>query len=163
MWRQRHLERCGQVCNATIIRDEHIARLSLDLKDVDRYALLREAIGASDADEWMRRSSALLSMASDRTKVTTRELEAGTIEVRSSVAELDRIRTQLSESAAFEKAVSALQHLLESTAPVEEIGGVGRRRLAEIGSLLDVLQRLLDEWREIDAMSERSFQRAIQK
>ena len=143
-----------QVCNATIIRDEHIARLSLDLKDVDRYALLREAIGASDADEWMRRSTALLSMASDRTKVTTRELEAATIEVRSSVAELDRIRTQLSESAAFEKAVSALQHLLESTAPVEEIGDVGRRRLAEIGSLLDVLQRLLDEWTEIDAIRE---------
>lgn len=141
-----------QVCNATIIRDEHIARLSLDLKDVDRYSLLREAIGASDADEWIGRSSALLSIASDRTKVTTRELEAATIEVRTSVAELDRIRTQLSESAAFEKAVSALQELLDSTAPAEEIGDVGRRRLAEIGSLLDVLQRLSDEWKEIDTI-----------
>ena len=141
-----------QVCNATIIRDEHIARLSLDLKDVDRYSILREAIGASDADEWISRSSALLSMASDRTKVTTRELAAATFEVRTGIAELDRVRTQLSESAAFEKAVSALQDLLDSTAPVEEIGDVGRRRLAEIGSLLEVLQRLLDEWQEIDAV-----------
>ena len=131
-----------QVCNATIIRDEHIVRLSLDLKDVDRYSLLREAIGASDADEWIRRSSTLLSAASDRLKSTTRELETMRADMRSSVNELDRVRTQLSESTAFESAVSALQELLKSTAPIEEISNVGRRRLAEIGSLVGMLREL---------------------
>ena len=139
-----------QVCSATIIRDEHIARLSLDLKDVDRYSLLLEAIGASDADEWVRRSATLLSSASDRLKVTTRELEATRIEMRNSVMELDRIRTQLSESTVFENSVAALQELLKSTAPAEEIGNVGRSRLADIASRVDVLQKLLNDSPEIE-------------
>ena len=143
-----------QVCNATIIRDEHIARLSLDLKDVDRYSLLREVIGASDADEWIRRSSTLLSAASDRLKSTTRELEAMRVEMRSSVNELDRVRTQLSESTAFESAVSALQELLKSTASIEEISNVGRRRLAEIGSLVGMLRELVNGWGEIERIRE---------
>ena len=139
-----------QVCNATIVRDEHIARLSLDLKDVDRYSLLQEAMGASDSDEWIGRSSALVSMASERLKATTRELETATIEMRNSVIELDRVRTQLSETLAFETSVAALHDLLDSTAPVEELGVVGRKRLADIGSLLDILQKLLSDWPEIE-------------
>ncbi len=139
-----------QVCNATIIRDEHIVRLSLDLKDVDRYSLLREAIGASDADDWIGRSSTLLSAASDRLESTSRELETMRVEMRSSVIELDRVRTQLSESIAFENAVSALQELLKSTAPIEEISNVGRRRLAEIVSLVSELRELVEEWVAIE-------------
>ena len=138
-----------QVCNATIIRDEHIARLSLDLKDLERYSLLREAIGASDSDEWMKRSSALGSVATERLKATTRELERASLELRNSVIELDRIYSKLSESAALDGAVSALQKLLDSTAPAEEIGDVARRRLAEIGALLDVLQGILRDWSDI--------------
>ena len=139
-----------QVCNATIIRDEHIARLSLDLKDTDRYLLLREAIGASDAEEWNKRSSALLSMTSERLESSTQELERARIGMKDSVSELDRVRTQLSQRPAIEKAISALQVLLNVTAPVEEIGNIGRKRLADIGSLLDELNRLLNDRPEIE-------------
>lgn len=34
-----------QVCSSTIIRDEHIAALSLDLKETERYSILSSAIG----------------------------------------------------------------------------------------------------------------------
>ena len=140
----------AQVCNATIIRDEHIARLSLDLRDVDRYSLLREAIGASDADQWTKRSSALLSMVSDRLRETTQELEAAKSELRNSVIDLDRVHAQLSESPALGNAVSALRDLLKSDAAVGEIGDVGRRRLAELAQLLDVLRGLLNGWSDIE-------------
>jgi chromosome segregation protein len=43
-----------QLCTASIIRDEHIAALSLDAKEADRYTRLREAIGATDAEFWIR-------------------------------------------------------------------------------------------------------------
>ena len=46
-----------QLCASTIIRDEHIAGLSLDLKETERYALLRQAIGATDAETWIQRVS----------------------------------------------------------------------------------------------------------
>ena len=139
-----------QVCNATIIRDEHIARLSLDLRDTDRYSLLRKAIGASDSDKWIQRSSALVSMASDRLKATTQESERANLELRNSVVELDQVRMQLSESPAIDNAVSALRNILDSTVPVEEIVDVGRIKLAQIGSLLDGLQDILNDWPEIE-------------
>jgi chromosome segregation protein len=42
-----------QLCSTSIIRDEHIAELSLDLKEADRYALVRDALGANDAETWI--------------------------------------------------------------------------------------------------------------
>ena len=48
-----------QLCASAIIRDEHITSLSLDLKETDRYALLRDALGASDADAWIARGAQL--------------------------------------------------------------------------------------------------------
>ena len=141
-----------QVCNATIIRDEHIARLSLDLKDVDRYSLLREAIGASDSDEWMKRGSVLASMATDRLKAATGELETEKQELRSSLVELDRVYTQLPESPALDGAVSALRNWLNSTAAVEEIGDVARKRVADIGRLLDALQDILKDWADVERL-----------
>jgi chromosome segregation protein len=57
-----------QICAATIIRDEHIARLSLDLKETDRFTLLRDAIWAADAEEWIDRAQRLHSIASSRAR-----------------------------------------------------------------------------------------------
>ena len=39
-----------QLCASSIIRDENIASLSLDLSETQRYAKLRQAIGAIDAE-----------------------------------------------------------------------------------------------------------------
>ena len=50
-----------QLCNTCIIRDEHIARLSLDLKDTDRFTLLRDSIGALDANHWIEKAARLVS------------------------------------------------------------------------------------------------------
>lgn len=61
----------AQLCTATIIRDEHIARLSQDLKEVDRFTLLR---GAVDADDWIRRARSLAAAASLRVKSATTDV-----------------------------------------------------------------------------------------
>src|SRR5688572_10231333 len=42
-----------QLCISTIIRDERISALSLDLKEADRYTLLRDALGANDSEMWI--------------------------------------------------------------------------------------------------------------
>src|ERR1700756_5111304 len=57
-----------QLCATTIIRDEHIARLSLDLKETDRFVLLRNAIGATDAEKWIARAQQLVSATSYKLK-----------------------------------------------------------------------------------------------
>ena len=71
-----------QLCLSSIIRDEHIAELSLDLKEADRYALLRDALGANDAGLWITRASKLVTLAKNRTAaaqqdVTTINTEVG--------------------------------------------------------------------------------------
>ena len=45
----------NQLSMTSIIRDEQITALSLDLKETDRYALLRDALGANDAETWIAR------------------------------------------------------------------------------------------------------------
>ena len=64
-----------QICAASIIRDEHIARLSLDLKEGERFTLLRDAIGAIDAEEWINKASRIVSETSKRVNDATSELD----------------------------------------------------------------------------------------
>ncbi|MGO7418753.1 AAA family ATPase, partial [Rhizobium ruizarguesonis] len=72
-------EAIAQLCNSTIIRDEHIARLSLDLKEGERFTLLRDAIGAVDAEDWIKRAQAIHSATAGRTKAAQEEVEAAGI------------------------------------------------------------------------------------
>jgi hypothetical protein len=55
-----------QLCATSIIRDEHIAGLNLDLKETERYALLRQAIGATDPETWINRADAIVGHAKRR-------------------------------------------------------------------------------------------------
>jgi DNA repair ATPase RecN len=67
-----------QLCAIAIIRDEHITSLSLDLKEADRYALLREALGANDADAWIVRGARLVSLAKQRTAAAQEDVTTAT-------------------------------------------------------------------------------------
>ena len=143
-------EALQQVCSATIIRDEHIARLSLDLRDVERFDVLRAAIGASDSDRWIKKSSALVAAASARMKSAMKKREQASDELKRRVSSLDRSRAQITESAAIADAVSGLQKWLDSTAQVDELGDLGRKRLVDIGRLVELFQGFLSEWPEVD-------------
>ncbi|GAA0713232.1 ATP-binding protein [Dokdonella soli] len=59
-------EPLAQLCSTSVIRDEHIAGLSLDLKETERYALLRDGLGANDADAWIARGLRLTTAAKQR-------------------------------------------------------------------------------------------------
>src|SRR5687768_6505413 len=64
----------NELCAAAIIRDEHITSLSLDLKEVDRYALLRGSLGANDSDKWISRGAHLLAAAKKRSQLCEQEV-----------------------------------------------------------------------------------------
>jgi DNA repair ATPase RecN len=88
-----------QLCAASIIRDEHIASLSLDLKEADRYALLCDAIGATDADVWIERGSRLARLAKKRLEVAEKEVEDTAREVAAAGLRVDELRAGLMEEA----------------------------------------------------------------
>jgi len=141
----------AQLCTSTIIRDEHIARLSLDLKEVDRFTLLRDAIGAVDADEWIRRAQSLVAAASLRVKSAAADVEQANIAVTTSVRQIDQARSALPASSLLSQAASRLQSMLRTTAPPDQLAEVARRRLAEIATALDQSHSLLASIADHDA------------
>ena len=64
-----------QLCAASIIRDEHIAALSLDARETDRYTRLRDAIGATDAELWIGRGNGLAKITGNRAEAAAREVD----------------------------------------------------------------------------------------
>ena len=144
-----------QLCAATIIRDEHIARLSLDLKEGERFTLLRDAIGAIDADEWIRKASRLASEASKRHGAASEELDLARDKLSNLVIHLDEVRAELSSASGVGEAMARLRALLGSTAGVNELTIVARNELSRIKTELEQAESILERWSEIEQLRAR--------
>ena len=141
-----------QLCAASIIRDEHIARLSLDLKEGDRFALLRDAIGAIDAGSWISKASQLVSATGGRVKAANEELERAKGDAVRLAKQVDDIRSEAPMPTVIADAVAHLQVLLHTTVPADQLGDVARRRLTEIRSRIEIANGLLDQWSDVDGL-----------
>ena len=141
-----------QLCAASIIRDEHIARLSLDLKEVERFTLLRDAIGATDAGDWINKASRLVDAAGTRVKDAEKELDQAKTALINSSKQFDQVRFELSGTTVLDSAVERLQSLLDTTALSDELGDIARRRIVEVGTNLELVQSLLEQLPEMDRL-----------
>ena len=141
-----------QLCAASIIRDEHIARLSLDLKEGERFTVLRDALGATDADDWINKAAKLVSAAGKRVKAAEDELEQANATLANSSIQLDQAQSDLSAAKFHRKAISRLQSLLDTTAHLDELGDLARRRIIEIRTKLELVQSLLEQLPEMDRL-----------
>ena len=139
-----------QICASTIIRDEHIARLSLDLKEGERFTLLRDSIGAIDADQWISKASRIASTVSKQVDAATDELEEANNILADTVRHLDQIRSELSVTPLVDNAVARLQTLLNTMAPADELGDMARQRMAQIQTRLEQVDNVLQQWKEVD-------------
>lgn len=136
-------EAIAQLCNSTIIRDEHIARLSLDLKEGERFTLLRDAIGAVDAEDWIKRAQALHSAATSRTKAAQAEVEAAGIAQATASRQLDQARASLPTSDVTGQASARLQRTLGARVSGTELSDLARQRLGAITLEIENLQSLI--------------------
>lgn len=144
----------AQLCTSTIIRDEHIARLSLDLKEGDRFTLLRDAIGAVDAEDWIKRGQALASAAALRVKAMTTEAEQASQSLASAVRQIDQARAALPAASLLSQAAARLQTSLRSSASPDQLPDIARRRMAEIASQLDTLSTLAQRFEPMEGLRE---------
>jgi DNA repair exonuclease SbcCD ATPase subunit len=136
-------EAITQLCHSTIIRDEHIARLSLDLKEGERFALLRDAIGAVDAEDWIKRAQAIHSAAAARTKVAQGEVEAASIAQANAARQLDQAQASLPAVDVVGQASARLQQTLETSGFGSQLSDLARQRLAAITLEIENLQSLI--------------------
>jgi chromosome segregation protein len=132
-------EPLNQLCAAAIIRDEHIASLSLDLKETERYALLRQAIGANDADTWVSRASELLVLAKRRSELAQNEINSLTTALAATGRRTDELRSSLYSEAAVADATARLRQFTDTNAPLDNIIGPARLRIATVENELGAL------------------------
>jgi chromosome segregation protein len=135
-----------QLCSTSIIRDEHIASLSLDLKESERYALLRDALGANEADAWIEKASRLSNIAKRRLDVLQQEVVSVNNEVAVAARRIDEVRAALIAEESMAEVFERLRAFAETEAPPDRLAGPVREHLAASIAQVEVLQTLADRW-----------------
>jgi chromosome segregation protein len=139
-----------QLCRTSIIRDEHIAAFSLDLKEADRYSLLCDAIGATDAETWVERGAALLNAAKKRVQIAQGEVDLAARGVTAAARRSDEIRAMLVEGELVSAAVARLQLFTGSTETSIQLIEPARGAISEAARKLEELASLEAEWQEAE-------------
>ena len=140
-----------QLCAASIIRDETIASLSLDLSETQRYAKLRQAIGATDADTWAERGGRLAAIAKKRSEQARGEVATANAALADAGRRVDEARASLAPEASISEAATAMARLLQfgPTAP-DQLLSPGRQFVALRERQARDLETVLSGWEEYE-------------
>lgn len=122
-------EALKQLCSSSIIRDEHIAALSLDLKESERYDLLSSAIGVTGAEDWINKADSLHKMAKENLKSAENQVSMLTSEKANISRELDSVRATLLDDKESKAAIIALNKELSSRVSIENLATEARTEL----------------------------------
>lgn len=133
-----------QLCATAIIRDESIAKLSLDLTETQRYSKLREAIGATDADRWIGRAERLVALTKSRNAQAREEIDDANDAVVAASLKVDEVRAMIPPDAAVAEAAATMSRLLQFRpaspdqllSPSREFVSLGRSNVDRLGALL---------------------------
>ncbi len=140
-----------QLCAASIIRDENIASLSLDLSETQRYAKLRQAIGATDADQWAERGNRLAAIARKRSEQAKAEVAAANSAVADASRRIDDARALLAPEAAITEASTTMTRLLLfGPTPPDQLISPGREFVALRERHARELATILSGWDEYE-------------
>jgi chromosome segregation protein len=131
-----------QVCSSTVIRDEHIAALTLDLKETERYALLRDGLGANDSEHWISRAAQLVSSAKKRMQAAQQAVIQQNSELMAATRRIDELRSKIVADSVLAEAVEQLRQFASSTAPVDELIGPSREAIARAVAGIEATQEL---------------------
>jgi chromosome segregation protein len=145
----------SQLCASAIIRDEQITKLSLDLKETDRYALLRDALGANDSDSWIERAARLVSAARRRITSVEADVTKANDDLASASRRLDEARSRLVSDSVLAEAVARLRLFVGTEAVIDELIGRVREHLASVSSELEILHTFAKQWSAIATERER--------
>lgn len=140
----------SQLCYSSIIRDEHIAGLSLDLKETERYALLRDGLGANDSDSWVSRGAQLLAATKKRSQAAQQEVATLNVELTNSARRIDEIRSSLLADNVITDATKRLRALTQSVAAADQLLGPVRDWIARTGERITSLRMIAQNWEEAE-------------
>jgi chromosome segregation protein len=158
-----------QLCAATLLRDELIAALSLDLKETERYRLIRQAIGATDSDQWIQRAARVSGLSQRRVQVAQSAVSGISSQIVSASKRLDEVRASLVQEETLSDALARLRLFTQVDAPLEQIAEHARVAISDTRLKYEALLTLrsvydsISKYREQLPVLELSLERAVQQ
>ncbi len=134
-----------QLTKTSIIRDEFISTLSLDLKETERFQLLRDALGTPDSDSEIAHANDLWTLCKKKTEKINELRERARATYKESTAKIEQIRARISEDSAIKEATNALQVLLGTNSSADNLVPIGREALSQKRKTIDTLEVLRTE------------------
>lgn len=106
----------GVLLDTTIIRDESIAALSLDLSDTERYQRVQRALGAVNTEHHLARAAAVARSVDDYARKSSSQVASLQRRMAELIVQRSEAQTQLSNAGAAPDAAQALSRLLAVSA-----------------------------------------------
>ncbi len=119
--------------------------------ETDRYTLLRDALGASDAEKWITRAAELTTTAKKRSSLAEREVAAANSELSTALRRLDEARASIASDVAVTRASTQLRAFTGTDAAADQLVAPARERIAKVRSEINELLWLANEWPRIEA------------
>ncbi len=134
-----------QLTKTSIIRDEFISTLSLDLKETERFQLLRDALGTPDSDFEIARANDLWTLCKKKTEKINEWRERARATYKETTAKIEQIRARISEDSAINEATKILQVSLGTNLPADNLVPIGRDAISQKKKIIEILEVLRAE------------------
>ena len=144
-----------QMCKTTIIRDEWIADLSIDLSEIERFEFVRSALGPTEGSELAERAKAVLTSAQVIHSRNTKEYEAAHARLADTLAQLSEARDAVSRVGDIAAAIELVTaEVRESSSDIISHLATGRAELASRRVKLSQANEAVRNARETAALRE---------
>ena len=133
----------ADICRTSIIRDEFITSLSVDLAEPERFAFVKAAVGSASFAATENKLASAHKIIEGKLSRTKLEYDRARDRVKDLVTELSKAQAEASKGDDAAKAETDLRHLTSKPqANVAELLASGRKLAPEIRLRIDGLERL---------------------
>lgn len=136
-----------QACRTSIIRDEWIAQTSLDLKETERFDMVRTALGAVEGPEYLRKSQEVLAEADKTARSAEQDYERSRADLARDLAELARLRESVTAAGDVAEALATLGG--DPSSDLSELIGLARQDLSKRQVKANEMARLVEQARAV--------------
>lgn len=143
-----------QLCKTSIIRDEWIAALSLDLTETQRFDLVRAALGSVEGSDLAEKAKAVVSVAEATHQRIETSYEQARAQLSGGLVQLSEATEAASRNTDISAAISVLDAFLEAEVGEDIAARVDRvrRMLPEKRQQLEALNQAVTQSRELAEM-----------
>lgn len=143
-----------QLVKTSILRDEWIAAQSLDLKETERFDLVRAAFGAIENSQLAEKAKSVVSAAEARAKQANDAYENARGEQARALVELSRASEAATQNSDVDAAVRTLETVfkVENTSGISELRETAKQSLPALRERQGAFQDAISLGQEIEAL-----------